>query len=461
MLSNEQMEILRQFATAFKEAGGRALLVGGAVRDARLRLEPKDFDIEVYGLQPSVIVEVLKGFGTLDLVGASFEILKLHEYPEYDFSIPRRDSKVGPGHKDFEIDGDPWMSIEEAARRRDFTINSMALDPLTGEFFDPFDGMDDLFLGILRATDVERFGDDPLRALRAAKFSARFTFAVTPGTLDLLASMDLSHLSVERVFKELQDLLVESATPSTGLQLLQETKLLRFFPELQALVDCPQDSEWHPEGDVFDHTCKVCDAAAIRLLPWVNLKDAPALMWAALLHDAGKPSKTTHDADGHIRSRGHEEAGEGPTRALLGRLKAPLDLIEQVVALVTHHLAPNSYPGTAGPAGYRRLARKLAHAGTSYHLLEIVARADSLGRTCPTAAPYAGVRFIEEMEAAGANQPEMIANVVMGRHLIARGMTHDPKNGCHFGNILRRCAEIQVETGSTDPEFLLSQVLPA
>jgi tRNA nucleotidyltransferase (CCA-adding enzyme) len=443
-----------EIARAVARAGGRALLVGGSVRDKLRGVEPDiDVDVEVFGLEPAELESILGRFGEVQTIGRAFGVLQVKGL-HVDFSLPRRDSKTGAGHKGFAIECDPSLDFATAARRRDLTVNSMGLDPLTGELLDPHGGQRDLAAGVLRATDPTHFGEDPLRGLRVAQFAARFAMRPDAELLRLCAGLDLSELSAERVLEEWRKLLLRGARPSLGSAFLRDAGLLRFFPELAALVGVPQDPEWHPEGDCWVHNQMVIDEAA-------GLRDGgaddEALMFGALLHDVGKPP-TTVDENGRIRSPGHDVSGVPLATAFLERMRAPHELVLRVGALVEHHLAPALFTKNGATAkGYRRLARKLGAAGASAALLERVARADHFGRTTDEARARrfpAGESFLAQVRALDV-ETQAPRDVVLGRHLIARGM----KPGKEFGAILERCREVQDETGWTDPEPILERVL--
>jgi len=177
---------------AIRDAGGRALLVGGCVRDTLMGKEPKDWDLEVYNLEPERLRSLLDQFGSVNVVGESFTVYKLGRH--LDVSIPRRERKSGRGHKAFIIEGDPSMSVAEATRRRDFTINAILQDPLTAEIIDPFDGRRDIERRTLRAVSAETFAEDSLRVLRAAQFAARFQFEIDADTVALCRGIDLTDL---------------------------------------------------------------------------------------------------------------------------------------------------------------------------------------------------------------------------------------------------------------------------
>ena len=487
-----------EIARTVRDAGGRALVVGGWVRDHLLGVRSKDVDIEVSGLDVERLEALLAGFGSVHAIGRAFGVFRVGGI-DVDFSLPRRDSKRGPGHRGFDVTPDPSLGFAQAARRRDLTVNSIGIDPLTGEVLDPHGGRRDLERRVLRATDPERFPEDPLRGLRVAQLAARLEMAPDEELVALCRALDPSELSGERVFDEFGKLLLRAARPSIGFKVLEDTGQLRFFPELDALRGVPQDPEWHPEGDVWVHTLMVLDvAASLRggeaspgergpdhatrsraagavpdgagergpLGTGVPAEDAPctsgghedlALMLGALCHDLGKPANTER-VDGRIRSHRHDAEGVAPTRALLGRMRAPGALAGKVAALVEHHLAPALFVRNGATAkGYRRLARKLERAGVSIELLVKVARADHLGRT--TADALAG-RFDAGdafLAAARAHRVEHAAprDAVLGRHLVARGM----KPGPGFAPILERCRDIQDETGWTDPERILDRAL--
>ena len=406
-------------------------------------------DIEVFGLALERVESILGSFGRARTVGRSFGVIRIDGLGA-DFSLPRRDNKTGPGHRGFAVEIAPGLEFAAAARRRDFRINSMGFDPITGEVLDPHGGREDLVARRLRVTDSRHFAEDPLRGLRAAQFAARFELEPDPELLGLCAELDLGELPPERVFAELRKLLLLGARPAIGFDFLRETGLVRFFPEAEALVGVPQDPRWHPEGDVWRHTMLALDRAA-------NLrcggKDDEALMFAVLCHDFGKPLVTEA-----LRSPGHDRAGVEPTRRFLSRLRAPQRLNDQVTALVREHLAPAWYvKNGAGPKAYRRLARRLESAGAHLRLLARVATADQLGRTTPAAAKGEFPEGVTFLERAGAALPGLgaLEPAVRGRELIARGFEPGPR----MGRLLAACREIQDDTGWSDPERILGRAL--
>src|SRR5215204_4947271 len=205
---NEVPEKVIQIAKAVEESGGRALLVGGCVRDMLMRKRPKDFDLEIYQVEPARLREILDRFGKVNTVGEAFTVYKLGH--DLDVSIPRRERKSGRGHRGFVIEGEPSMSIEEATRRRDFTINAILQDPLTDEVIDPFYGKKDINDRVLRTVANDTFVEDSLRVLRAAQFASRLDFTIDANTVALCRTIDLADLPAERVWGEIEKLLMQS-----------------------------------------------------------------------------------------------------------------------------------------------------------------------------------------------------------------------------------------------------------
>src|SRR5687768_1588009 len=432
-------------ANRIRLEGGRALLIGGCVRDMLLEKQPKDWDLEIYGIDPERLREILDRFGSVNVAGEAFTVYKLG--PDLDVSIPRRERKSGRGHRAFVIEGDPGMTFEDASRRRDFTINAILCDPLTSELIDPFGGQEDIKRQVLRAVSAKTFVDDSLRVLRAAQLAARFEFELDPETAQLCRTIDLSDLPRERVWGEMEKLLLSANQPSIGIELLRSLSVTeQLFPEIKALEGVPQDPEWHPEGDVFVHTKLVVDRAhdLVEELPYGK---QVTVMLAALAHDFGKPA-TTEFIEGRYRSRGHEEAGVAPTQSFLERLNihtlSGYDVRARVVALVREHLKPGEFykkRDEVGEGAFRRLARKC-----ELDLLYRVAKADSLGRNAewvPREKWYdsvAQVWFIQRAkELAVERQPP--APILLGRHLLEMGLEPSPK----IGEITQVVYEMQLD----------------
>lgn len=434
---------------AIRDAGGRALLVGGCVRDGlmgrSIGIEPKDWDLEVYGVAPERLREILDRFGPVNVVGEAFTVYKLGS--DLDISLPRRERKSGRGHRAFVIEGDPSMTYADASLRRDFTINAILQDPLTGEIIDPFGGQRDIEQGVLRAVSAETFVEDSLRVLRAAQFAARFEFRIEPETVELCRAIDLTDLPAERIWGELEKMLLRAQRPSIGLGWLQALGVLeKLFPEIQALIDVPQDPEWHPEGDVFVHTRLTADQAR-QLIDDLPYPRQVTVMLAALAHDFGKPA-TTEFLEGRWRSRGHEGAGGPPTESFLTRINVHTidgyNVRGQVIALVREHLKPGEFykkRDEVGEGAFRRLARRCEP-----DLLYRVAKSDSLGRNAPWVpqekwyGSEAQEWFIERARELNVEQrpPEPL---LLGRHLLGLGLEPGPR----IGEITSAVYEMQLD----------------
>lgn len=431
-------------ARAIRTAGGRAVIVGGWVRDRLMDRQSKDMDIEVFGIDADRLKEILATFGSVNTVGESFTVYKV---AGLDVSLPRRESKSGRGHRGFTVTGDPQLSLRDAARRRDFTVNAIAWDPLEQTYEDPFDGRGDLERRVLRAVDATTFADDSLRVLRAIQFAARFAFELDAATTARCRTIPLDDLPAERIWGEIEKLLLRAPQPSRGFALALELGVIeRLFPELAALVDCPQEPEWHPEGDVWVHTLLVMDEAR-RRIDDLAYPQQVAVMLGAVCHDLGKPA-TTALIDGRIRSLDHEEQGVPPATALLDRLNVHslqgYDVRREVLGIVANHLKPGMY-GQAQPAvsdgAFRRLAAKV-----DLELLARVARSDCDGRgggfDCS-----AMDRFLDRARALGVQHapPEPL---VKGRHLLEVGVAPGPA----LGEVLREVYERQLDGRVADFE---------
>lgn len=434
------------------------MLVGGWVRDYLLGIESKDFDIEVYGIEPARLRALLEKIAPVNAVGGQFAVYKLVFYnpddaslSEIDVSIPRRESKSGRGHRGFTIEGDPQMSFEEAARRRDFTVNAILYDPLTDEIIDPFGGADDLKARRLRVVAADTFVEDSLRVLRAVQFAARFEMTVEPETAELCRSIDLADIPHERIWGEIEKLFTMAARPSIGLQTALELGVLdKLFPEIRALVGCPQEYEWHPEGDVFIHT-KLAIDEAVNLVADLPKEKRITVMLAVLCHDMGKPL-TTEIIEGRIRSPGHDEAGLALARAVIDRLKlytlGGYDVRSQTLGLVREHLRPGQFYNDREritDGAFRRLAHKV-----NLDLLYRVAKADALGRGAASSSVKQDW-FIEKARMLGVEHsaPEPI---LKGRHLIEAGFEPGPR----IGEILRLVYDLQLDDQVTDLDEALA-----
>ena len=403
---------VRDIAREIAMAGGRALAVGGYVRDL-LRGQPsKDLDIEVYGMDLDALRSLLERHGSVLAVGRAFGVLRL-KHLHADFSLPRRDSKVGPGHRGFDVECDPNLDFETAAMRRDLTVNSMGFDILNGKISDPYGGRRDLERGVLRAVDPDTFDEDPLRGLRVAQFIARFDMRADDTLVELCGRLDLREVSPERVLEEFRKLLLKGARPSLGLAFLRESTLLRFFPELEALT---HDSAWSRTLTALDRS------ATLRQ----DADDDLVQMLAVLSHALRRPADV---------------------ESLLDRMRAPKDVVVRVSALVKHLPKPALLvEANAASSEYRRLSRRLGASGVTLELLARVA--ESVRSEVPVK------RFLAEARELGVDR-RAPADVVQGRHLIARGFTPGPR----VGALLELCREVQDDTGWLDAERILDEAL--
>jgi tRNA nucleotidyltransferase (CCA-adding enzyme) len=443
-LSQGLTEIVRELDSR----GFRALIVGGAVRDALLGGAPKDFDIEAY----DQLAHFLGERGRVDLVGKSFGVVK---FEGHDFSVPRRDSKIGSHHRDFLTTFDPAITPREAASRRDFTINAIAYDPITREVLDFFGGREDLRNRILRATS-SAFSEDPLRVLRGMQFACRFDLTLDPVTAEMsrAISHEYSTIAKERIAEEFMKWATKASHPGRIAEYLRDSGWSPHFHEIERLFGVPQDPVWHPEGDVGVHTMHVLNAAAkIAERDGCEGDDRAVLMFAALTHDFAKADTTElREKDGMLRwtAYGHEPAGGPAARGFLERIGIKASIVDQVVPIVENHLAHAHIGADVTPRAVRRLAMRLAPA--SIQQLVRLIEADASGR--PPREPglpenAARIRDVAALEAV-AEKPQ--APLILGRHVLP---FFDNRPGKHIGEVTRAAYEAQADGAfSTEPEAL-------
>ena len=429
----ENARAVLEVARLVRAAGGRALLVGGCVRDELLARRPKDFDIECFGIAPEKLQAALSAQFELDLVGVSFGVIKLHHL-DVDVALPRRETKLGLGHKAFDMACDPSLSLREASARRDFTINAIYRDPLTGEILDPWNGRLDLERKVLRHVS-DHFGEDPLRVLRGMQFVARFDLSPASETIEVCRRMTPEGLPPERLFEEWAKLLIKGEKPSRGLEFLRETGWVRHYPELERLIGCQQDPQWHPEGDVWNHTLHCLDAFARAR---VSEEEDLIVGLAVLCHDFGKPATSFYDSQRrHVRSPGHDEAGVEPTLAFLRRLTNEERILKEVPPLVQLHMRPYAmWKDKSSDNAIRRLAAKVVRIDR----LVRVAAADDAGRP-PFPSEPEPLRWLLEQAERLRVADSVPKPIVQGRDLIALGM----KPGAYFGKILKSAYEAQLD----------------
>jgi tRNA nucleotidyltransferase (CCA-adding enzyme) len=388
-----------------------AFLVGGCVRDALLGHPGKDYDVEVFGVGYEELAQALSRWGRVDLVGQSFGVVKLTTGGEhsFDFTIPRRDSKIAAGHKGFAVEFDPSVTPAEAAARRDFTINSLMFDPRAEKILDFFGGERDLQQRILRHTSPA-FVEDPLRVLRGMQFAGRFNLTPAHETIELCRQIkgSFAELAGQRVRDEWFKWAEKSGVPSAGLKFLAATQWIEHFPEIRALIGTPQEPEWHPEGDVFIHTCHCCDAMS-RLPAWrsADPETRIVLMLAILAHDFGKPA-TTHEAvkDGRTRivSPGHDALGGDLAKVFLGRRPSRCARPRHPARQSSHPFsnAHRPQPCAVSPGAWSRKISKICASSSP-----------------PTASESARQLLAKARELRVQEKPP--APILMGRHLIDLG----------------------------------------
>jgi tRNA nucleotidyltransferase (CCA-adding enzyme) len=463
-------DVLR-LCEAVRDAGGRAMLVGGSVRDRLLGLDSKDFDIEVYGLEPALLRTVLERIGQVNTVGEHFSVYKLVFYRpalpqidnsershsdqlapqerfEIDVSLPRRESKSGRGHRGFVIEGDPAMSFEEAARRRDFTINAIIFDPLTSETIDPYGGREDLPRRILKAVAEDTFIEDSLRVLRAVQLAARFEMTIEPATAELCRGIDLSDLPRERIWGEIEKLLTLAEHPSIGLAAALDLGVLdQLFPEIRALAGYQQAGEGQAEDD-FNHAKLSLDEAA-KITGDLLKPKRIAVMLATLCHDLGQ---TITPANAGVKLPVHNKVDMEPTRSILNKVGlygiAGYDARSQVLALVREHLKPREFyqhRETTTDGDFRRLAQHV-----DIDLLYRVAKACARGRASSSPS-IAEDWFVERARALGVEHGPP-APMLQGRDLLEAGFEPGPQ----MGKLLRRVYELQLDGTVTTSEEALA-----
>ena len=330
-------------------SNGRLYEVGGSVRDSLLAHPPdnKDRDYLVTGIPLDQLMDILRRFGKVDMVGKSFGVIKFlpkGQSDVVDIAIPRTERSTGVAHRDFEVTFDHTLPVEIDLKRRDFTINAMAREMPSEDIIDPYGGRNDLENKIIRIVFPDAITEDPLRILRGAQFAARFEFEIEPVTLSAMkAGAELiDTVSPERIADELNKMLEKADRPSIGFRYLHEIGVLeRILPELTLGIGVDQPGGYH-RWDVFDHIMVTVDAAPKRLL--VRL--------AALFHDVGKPA-TRELVAGGATFYGHDKLSAQMAVQALKRLRYSNDIIDSVSILVSRHM----FSDRAGDKGIRRLIR--------------------------------------------------------------------------------------------------------
>jgi tRNA nucleotidyltransferase (CCA-adding enzyme) len=434
--------VLDAIQRSMHSLGAQCYLVGGSVRDRLMGLQPKDYDVEVFGANPEAMESALSKIANFDRVGKAFGVWKIKGCP-IDVSLPRVETRVGPKHTDFETEFDPKLPIEKAAMRRDFTINAIYQRLSDGKIIDPYQGHKDITAQRLRHVS-DKFAEDPLRVYRAMQFIARFELDCDAKTLELCRSMNGDHLPKERVFEEFKKLLLEGQMISWGLEFLKKCGWIRYFPELEALIDCPQDPKWHPEGDVWNHTLLALDAFAHRRTeePTEDLIVGLAVM----CHDMGKPKTTVIHSDA-IRSRGHDIEGVSIASEFLARITNEKQILEIVPLLVREHMNPFTlFKCNASDAAIKRIQLRT---GGNLDKLMRVCQADREGRQHPwKPLPFEEGEWICKRLRMMGLENQIPEPLIQGRDLIELGMVAGPQ----MGVILKEIFEIQIDGGFSNKE---------
>jgi tRNA nucleotidyltransferase (CCA-adding enzyme) len=448
--------------TFFVRLFGRSVFaVGGYVRDLVRGKPPAEVDLLVTGLPLDEVVRRLRPNGRVDLVGRSFGIIKFTlRKKTYDIALPRTDTAAeGPSrrHKDIRVAADPDLPVEKDLERRDFRVNSMALRLADGQLVDPFGGREDIRARRIRLTNPRAFPEDPLRVLRAARFSSVLGYSVDPEIYGVAKEIDLSGLSVERVNEELFKILLLSERPSVGLEeLFRLGALKQLFPELYRLTLSIQDSIFHPEKDDFGHhsvwhhtRLTVDQAKALAGAAGLGQAKMLCLLLAALYHDVGKPA-TAHweykRGRMAITNNGHDLASERIVKKVLARFRVfswnGYNLRKMVPLLIRSHHRLSELWLNRDNVTKKAFNRLAAETQGEIELLVYLDAADRAGRRerPVKALDRQGkwlLRRFEELEVSR----ESIKPLILGRDLIRLGVEPGPG----MGKILKRLYEMQLD----------------
>ena len=420
--------------------GYQCLVIGGAVRDAILGIEPKDIDIEVYKINYEDLMQFLSWHGKVDLVGKKFGVIVFRpsgSEMKYDFSVPRKENKVGTGHTGFEITFDIDMTIKEAAERRDFTFNALAYDVINSQLYDYYGGVQDLENKIIRHTS-DKFSEDYLRILRGMQFQARFGFEIHPDTIAVMKEMlqsnteEFFELSVERVYEEWKKWAEKGVRHDLLFKFMRDTGLIEYYPDLKMLKYTEQDKIYHPEGDVEIHT-ELCLTHLDKIIketdPMVAViaNEKIIVVMATLLHDIAKPQTTEEQMKNGrmtITSNGHEAMGGVVAKKFLSSIGFSDELSYPICNIIANHLAGVSINAITSPAGQVKAVKKLSRRlfpATITQLL-CVMEADTNGRGGSEYKMPTGGQEIADIAMTLNVTEKQYEYVLMGRHLIEAGL---------------------------------------
>lgn len=434
--------VAQKVASAVKEAGGRAYFVGGCVRDKIMGIENKDVDVEVHGVTAETLESILDNVGQRLQFGKSFGVYSLRG-TSIDIALPRKEECIGNRHTDFRIDVDPFLGTEKAAMRRDFTVNSIMENVLTGEIVDHYGGVEDIKKKIIRHVSDVSFAEDPLRVFRGAQFAARFEFSMAEDTKAICRTMNVTSLTSERVFEELKKALLKAEKPSMFFRMLGDIdKLDDWFPEVKALMGVMQEAKHHAEGDVFEHTMAVLDQAAkLR----ARAKQPLEFMLSALVHDFGK-AVTTEKIDGVIHAYRHETEGIELVRAFLHRLTNEKKLIHYALNMTENHMRPNM---VAAQKASVKATNKMFDASVEPYDLILLALADGRG-SISQSGYFSSEEFL--LERLDVYNEYMSRPYITGADLISEG--YQP--GEHFSQLLEYAHKLRLS--GVEKKIALKQV---
>lgn len=416
-----------QIANIIENAGGEAWITGGACRDTVMGITPRDIDIETFGIEKTSAIEAIRAAGiAAKFAGAAYGIIIT--------TVAGEDIEVSVASD----------TMEAAAGRRDITANAIYFRPATDEWFDPFDGITDIEAGIIRATPG--FPQDPGRMMRAARFAARFGWEIEPATVAMIRAMAprMTEVAVERIWVEFAKAF-EADRPGDFVWWMREIGIVGSFPEIAAMQGCQQDEVWHPEGDAFEHTMHVMNAAAdICRRDGITGEDRIAFIAGAMVHDCGKPETTVVNEAGRIASPGHAEVGARIAARFFERCGiATSQVTSRAIAMTAEHM---SHANEISPRTVRRIAARIAASGATITDIARIIEADASGRPpCPAVMPEGARRMVEIAEsmnvATGGPAP-----IIMGRHIIAMGCQPGPR----IGRICKAAFEAQIEGAFED-----------
>lgn len=441
--------------------GHKCLITGGAVRDALLGIEPKDIDLEIYGISYEKLTQFLSEYGKVDLVGKKFGVIVFSLFGsevKYDFSIPRTENKIGIGHKEFDIKLDSNLTIEEAAVRRDFTMNSLAYDPIEGEIYDFFGGVEDIKNKIIRHTS-DKFKEDYLRILRAMQFQARFGFSIHQDTVKVIKEMlenedEFNAIAKERIFEEWHKWAEKGLFHSWIFEFMRQTGLINYYPELKALKETPQDAIYHPEGDVEIHT-RLCLSKMDEIIDREKISgdEKVILIMSILLHDIAKPHTTKEEMKKGrmtITSNGHEEMGKEVEISFLQKIGFHDKFNQPIGNIISTHLSGVHISQIEKTSSKHKFVKKLSRKLTPATIKQLiyVMEADTNGRGKEAQTEPTGSRDILEIASQLSVTEKEYKYLLMGRHLIEAGL----KPSVEFGSIIKKSYEAQENGEFSDIE---------